>query len=267
MTAEMDRLERLIEELRSQVRRSVADGDRVRARALRAELRSAQQAWDEAVSRLEEQTEPATAAQPQRVSGPLLPAREQVHQVLELLGVPAAPRLISAVHGAFLSGVLAGTRLTSLRRDEERSFRSAPHSRPYYICAALTADLLAPARGLLAVSAWPMERRVIGPLSSRVDFLTAAVNLAERLDRAPDPGTAAWRLLWRFAANIPAAAASPSTMTPQAVVLAARSELEVHRDGDQAHRASAARRARAQLNDAEQLFGSGLRISGQASGA
>jgi hypothetical protein len=189
-----------------------------------------------------------------------------VHQALGLLDVPAAPRLISAVYGAFFTGVLAGTRLTSLRRDEERSFRAAPYARPYYICAALTVDLLAPARGLLAVSAWPMERRVIGPLSSRVDYLTAAINLAERLDRAPDPGSAARRLLWRFAANIPTAAASARSMRPAVVASAARAELEVHRDGDQAQRASAAQRARARLSDAEQLFGSGLRVGGRASG-
>ena len=96
---------------------------------------------------------------------PLLPLREQVHQALTLLGAPAAPKLIIAVHEAFHVGELAPARLTSLRRDEERSFRSAPHSRPYYLCSALTADLLAPARGLLAVSTWPMATRVIGPLS------------------------------------------------------------------------------------------------------
>jgi hypothetical protein len=84
-----------------------------------------------------------------------------VHQALTLLGVPAAYRLITAVHDAFFGSVLPGARLTSLRRDEERSFRTMPHARPYYLCAALISDLLAPARGLLAVSTWPMERRQV----------------------------------------------------------------------------------------------------------
>jgi hypothetical protein len=193
--------------------------------------------------------------------GPLLPAREQVHQALTLLGAPAAPRLIVAVHNAFSAGILAGSRLTSLRRDEERSFRVAPYGRPYYLCAALTADLLAPARGLLAVSTWPMDRRVVGPLSPRVDYLTAAIAVAERLQRMPDATAHAERLLWGFASNIPRAAASFRTMNPGDVATAARAELAVHLDADSAHRAAAARRARRQLDEAEQLFGSGLRIS------
>ena len=74
----------------------------------------------------------------------LLPAREQVHQALTLLGAPAAPKLIAAVHEAFFAGQLAPSRLASLRRDEERSYRAAPGARPYYLCPALTSDLLSP---------------------------------------------------------------------------------------------------------------------------
>jgi hypothetical protein len=292
----MEALERQIERLRTEVRRAAVSGDRIRGRALRAELRAAERSWDESLSRLEEEspaprhdstgatgateaTEEAAAAGRVGAAGqaaahaasPLLPVRDEVHQVLGLLGVPAAPRLISAVHDALFTGAqaspLASSRLTSLRRDEERSFRSAPFARPYYLCAALTADLLAPARGLLAVSTWQMDRRVIGPLSSRVDFLTAAIQVAERLQRAPDPGPAARRLLWRFAANIPAAAASFRAMRPGTVASAARAELAVHREDDLAHRAAAARRARAQLTDVEQLFGTRLRVAGRASSA
>lgn len=286
MTEDMDRLERRIEGLRTEVRRAAVGGDRARAQAMRAELRAAEQAWDEALAKLEEQLpvdgqppsagqlpsagQPPSAGQRHpagRGAGPLLPAREEVHQVLGLLGVPAAPRLIGAVHGALFAGVLASSRLTSFRRDEERSFRSAPYARPYYICAALTADLLSPARGLLAVSTWPMDRRVIGSLSSRVDFLTAAIQVAEWLQRVPDPGSAARRLLWRFAENIPAAAVSFRAMRPDVVLTAAQAELAVHQDDDREHRMAAAHRARAQLSDVEQLFGSRLRVSSRASSA
>lgn len=72
---------------------------------------------------------------------------------------------------------------------------------PYYLCSALTADRLVPARGLLAVSTWPLSRRVIGPLSPRVDFLLAARRLAEQLDRTSDASLPALRLLWQFAAK------------------------------------------------------------------
>jgi hypothetical protein len=113
-------------------------------------------------------------------------------------------------------------------RDEERSFRAAPYSRPYYLCTALTADLLAPARGLLAVSTWPMERRVIGPLSPRVNYLEAAIRVVESLLRVSKPSQAAERLLRRFAANIPGAIDGAKLKDPHLVVAAAHAELEIH---------------------------------------
>jgi hypothetical protein len=260
MTQSMEALERRIEQLRAEVRRAVTSGDRVRARALRGELREAQQAWEDGLAELEQPPVVARHEASHR-AGPLLPIREQVHQALNLLGVPAAPRLIIAVLEAFFAGTLAPARLTSLRRDEERSFRSAPYARPYYVCAALTADLLAPARGLLAVSTWPMDSRVIGPLSPRVDYLTAAIRVAESILRIASPGPGALRLLRRFAVNIPGAAESVKSMQPDVVLQAARAELEIHQDDDDAHRNAAASRARTQLDDVEQLFGTRLRVT------
>jgi hypothetical protein len=253
-------LEQRIEKLRAEVRRAATSGDRMRARALRGELRQAEHVWEEALADLEDQAPPiGTEPVVPRQAGPLLPIREQVHQALTLLSVPSAPKLIVAVHEAFFAGEILGARLTSLRRDEERSFTAAPFARPYYICSALTGDLLAAARGLLAVSTWPMDRRVIGPLSPRVDFLTAAIAVAEHVGRIPDPRPAATRLLWRFAGNIPGAAEGFDAMKPAAVAGAAEAELEIHRDADRSHRQAAARRARTQLSDVQQLFGSGLR--------
>jgi hypothetical protein len=274
----MEALERRIERLRALVRQSVAGGERDRAAGLRAELREAERLWDESLARLEAESPDPAGPGPAghrgagehsgAGGGGLLPAREQVHQALTLLGGPAAPRLIVAVHDAVFAGSLPVARLTSLRRDEERSFRSAPYARPYYVCAALTADLLAPARGLLAISAWPMDRRIVGPLSPRVDFLTAAIRIAERFRDQDISGASidSRRLLWRFAANIPQAASSFSTMGPDEIVIAARAELVVHERADSDQRTAAAARARAQLDDAEQLFGAGLRVSRRVSG-
>lgn len=285
----MKALERLIDRLSGEVRRAVASGDRDQASVLRAELREARQRWDEALDQLASQAgEPLEDARPQvggpggdagrQVAGPagdagppgaavraggLLPVREQVHQALTLIGAPAAPRLISAVHEAFFASRLASARLTSLRRDEERSFRSAPYARPYYLCAALTADWLSPVRGLLAISTWPMERRIVGPLSPRVDYLTAAVRIGERIRDLSGASAESNRLLWRFAANIPHAARSFSTMNADEIVSAAQAELAVHEPADSAQRTAAAGRARAQLDDAEQLFGAGLGTSRQ----
>ncbi|MFI0373507.1 hypothetical protein ACH35V_37090 [Actinomadura sp. 1N219] len=257
-----DELEARITELRAAVRRAVAAGDRRKARELRAELRKAERAWDDAV--LGDATDDPGADGRGDAERGLLPVREQVHQALTLLGAPAAPKLIGAVYSVFFPGEISSTRLTSLRRDEERSFRTAPYARPYYLCAALTADLLAPARGLLTVSTWPLEQRIVGPLSPRTDFLTAAARLAEHAERSAGRGTTpspeVQRLLWRFASNIPGAATGTvGTADPAVLAEAARAELDVHREPDRRRRESAARRARDRLDDAERLFGSRLR--------
>ncbi|HET8681030.1 MAG TPA: hypothetical protein VFM54_04065 [Micromonosporaceae bacterium] len=252
-------IERRMDELRVAVRQAVMAGDRLKARALRAELRSAEQAWEAALAGLAEAAPAHTSHPVPRMSDGLVPLREQVHHALTVLTVPAAPKLVIEVHRALFAGEILGARLTSLRRDEERSFRAAPYARPFYICAALTADLLAPARGLLAVSTWPMDRRVIAPLSLRVHFLISAIRVAEYIERLAEPSPAATRLLWRFAVNIPGAGDGFDATEPQVVTRAARAELDVHEDADRRQREAAAARARGQLNDAEQLFGGRLR--------
>ncbi|MGH3194287.1 MAG: hypothetical protein ACRDOL_44905 [Streptosporangiaceae bacterium] len=272
MTESVESLERRIARLRTAVREAVLAGARDRAGALRRDLRQAEQAWDTALA--EAEPNPATGThRPEdertetETRTPLLPLRDQVHQALSLLTVPAAPRLIATVHEAFFSTTFPSARLTSLKRDEERSFRTAPFARPYYICAALTADLLAPARGLLAISTWPMELRVIGSLSPRVDFLTGAIRVAEAIERLPAPVPAARRLLWRFAASIPAAADSAASTNPHQVKQAALAELQVHKAADRETRRAAASRAREQLDDAQQLFGSRMHLAAQRRGS
>ncbi len=242
----MDDLERTISGLRKQIRQSVASKDHATLAELRVKLRQAEKQWDEALDEL------APAAP---VTMSLLPLREQVHQALTVLTVAAAPKLIAAVHEAFFAGAMAGGQLTHLRRDEERSFRSAPHARPYYLCGAVTADRLTPVRGLLAVSTWPLERRVIGSLSPRVDFLTAAIRVAEHVLRPGAAGPHALQLLRRFAASIPGAWADADEVSPDTVMRAARAELDVHDHSDRVQRRAAAARASKQLDESQQLFG------------
>jgi hypothetical protein len=263
----IEALERRIDELRVAVREAVLAGDRALAAQRRSALRSAERAWEDALDEAApEQTEtsgqsgtstPAAPHEPSTPAGSLLPLREQVYEALSLLQVPAAPKLIATVHEAFFGATFPTTRVTSLKRDEERSFRIAPFARPYYICAALSADYLAPSRGLLAVSTWPLELRVIGSLSPRVDFLTAAIRVAEAIERIPEPPAAARRLLERFAASVSGAISPGGGADPAAVSEAARAELAVHRDADARVRRAAAERARG-LHHAEQLFGTAM---------
>ena len=273
----IEALERRIDELRVAVREAVLAGDRALAARQRSALTSAERAWEDALEEAAAaQTDPSApagpvaqggvaqgkvaqgrAAEPSARPGSLLPLREQVYEALSLLQVPAAPKLIATVHEAFFGATFPTTRVTSLKRDEERSFRTAPFARPYYICAALSADYLAPSRGLLAVSTWPLELRVIGSLSPRVDFLTAAIRVAEAIERIPEPPAAARRLLQRFAASVSGAISPGGGADPAAVREAARAELTVHREADAKARRAAADRARG-LQHAEQLFGTAM---------
>jgi len=273
----IEALERRIDELRVAVREAVLAGDRALAARQRSALTSTERAWEDALEEAAAaQTDPsapvgpvaqgraaqgkvaqARAVEPPARPGSLLPLREQVYEALSLLQVPAAPKLIATVHEAFFGATFPTTRVTSLKRDEERSFRTAPFARPYYICAALSADYLAPSRGLLAVSTWPLEVRVIGSLSPRVDFLTAAIRVAEAIERIPEPPAAARRLLQRFAASVSGAISPGGGADPAAVREAARAELTVHREADAKARRAAADRARG-LQHAEQLFGTAV---------
>ena len=265
MDLSIEELERHIDELRADMRRAAQAGDQALVDELREELREAQATWEEALVQVAARPQRArdrSARMPAAASGrreaatragggSLLPLREQVHHALTLLTVPAAPRLIVAVHQAFFGAVIPNSRLTSLRRDEERSFRSAPFARPYYLCPALTADRLGPSRGLLSISTWPIAERVVGPLSPRVHFLTAAVKVAEAIERTPDPRPEALRLLARFAANIPGGTDGSG---PETVAEAARAELAIHEEADRITREEAAKRA-GRLTDVQRLFG------------
>jgi hypothetical protein len=282
----IEALERRIDELRVAVREAVLAGDPALASARRGELKLAEQSWEDALAAATvpaatvpptvpasalPQVMPASgppALAPPGQAGSLLPLREQVYEALSLLHVPAAPKLIATVHEAFFGSTFPTTKVTSLKRDAERSFRTSPFARPYYICAALSADYLSPSRGLLAVSTWPMERRVIGSLSPRVDFLTAAIRVADAIERIPTPPLTARRLLQRFAASIPGASGeSRDQVDPGVVRRAADAELSVHSDADFRMRKEAAGRARKQLADAEQLFGARLQQAADETGA
>jgi hypothetical protein len=269
MSDPLDALEKSISVLRRAIRDASAIGDTERTGELRAQLRRAERAWDALIA--DEPPTPSTAGSSPvagGAQGSMLPAREHVHRSLVLLGIPAAPKLIVSVHEAFFPGELSASKLSSLRRDEERSYRSAPGARPYYLCPALTHDLLSPARALITISTWPLEQRVVGPLSPRVDFLNAAIRIAETVHSAArpsgtGPGEAALRLLWQFAVNIPGATPTGLTVQdaapdPHLVIAAARAELDVHTHADRATRAEAARRARKRLGEDSQLFGTSL---------
>ncbi|MFD9280257.1 hypothetical protein ACFWD7_23635 [Streptomyces mirabilis] len=237
--------------------------DDAQVAVLHEDLKRAQAYWASLVLPSSEaaqvQPEPAQPAAP-RPSRSVLPLREQVYQALTLLTVPTAPKVLSQVHEAFFTQPLNTARLTSLRRDEERSYRTASSNRTYYICPALTCDLLAPARALLALSNWSLERRLVGPLTHRVHFLTAALRIADAAQqRAGDvPPQPVQQLLEHYSRNIPGYPHAQGPVDLDALRAAAEDELLVHARDDANTRAEAAERAREQLSDTDQIFGSPL---------
>jgi hypothetical protein len=112
----IEALERRIDELRVAVREAVLAGDPALASGRRAELRRAEQAWEDALAAAVPQAR--AALEPQSPvpapAGSLLPLREQVYEALSLLHVPAAPKLIATVHEAFFGSTFPTTRVTSL---------------------------------------------------------------------------------------------------------------------------------------------------------
>lgn len=263
-------LEKRMQQLQEALRQALMQHDTAQVHSLGKQLTRTRHAWNVlcGISEVPDTAQPEVppGVRPEPASAVVepnqdVPVRDQVHQALALLTVPASPKLLSQVHQAFFSTPLNTARMTTLRRDEERSFRSAPYGRAYYICPALTFDLLSPARALLALSTWPLEQRLVGPLTQRVHFLTSAVRLADAAEHLageagmPQP---VQQLLLHYSRNIHDDAPR-GPLDLDALRRAAAAELEIHADDDADTRAEAAQRARQQLGDAEQIFGNILR--------
>ncbi|MEV0254700.1 hypothetical protein AB0H82_10620 [Streptomyces sp. NPDC050732] len=249
----LEALEREMARLRRAMRMARTDGDRQRVESLRADLHATQSAWDALVVPDSRGTMSGQSSTSRRRG--LRPLREQVLDALTLIGVPAAPKMIRTVHQAFYGSDLPARRLTSLRRDEEASYTATRTARTY-ICPALTADRLTPARALLTLSTWPLQQRIVADTSARTDFLTLTIRLCAAAEpsgtRAESGSAGVEQLLQHLAPNIPGAAGLHAK--PSALRAAAQAELATVSALDQAARAAAADRGQ-RLDLAHQLFG------------
>src|SRR5262249_4309795 len=144
-----------------------------------------------------------------------------------------------------------------LRRDEHRAWsKNAP--RPTYVVPALEGRFYQPIRGLLALSDWPLERRLIGPWSERADHLAATAQLARQLawlsERDPEVAQRLAPVVAGMARSIPGAVEGREVDTAR-VDAAAEAEREALAARDEPWRREAASRAREQLSDEQQLWG------------
>ena len=115
-----------------------------------------------------------------------------------------------------------------------------------------------PIRGLLALSDWPIETRLIGPWSERADHLAATAQLARQLawlnERDQEVGERLAGVVADMARSIPGAIDGPEVDTAR-VVAAAEAEGDELANRDDPWRAEAGVRARRQLNREQQLWG------------
>ena len=201
-----------------------------------------------------------------------IPLRDQVIQALRLTGRPSSARLVSDVTKSRWAERVDTAKLSSLRRDEARSWRKSQelpgrHVRDVYVVPALTYDRFTPVRGTVALSTWPTSLRLIAPLSPRVDMLHSTVALAQEASAVAGTNYEApmMRLMARLGATIPGV--RPFGVEPQTVIEAARAELKEIEETDEIERSEAAERAHTQLDAEVLLFGTQIRtVTSRAAG-
>lgn len=190
------------------------------------------------------------------------PLRDQIVTVLRLLARPSSIRLVADVARARFGEAIPTGRIASLRRDEERSWSRAPGARPDYIVPALSSDRFAPMRAEVALASWPLEIRIVGPASPRVDMLKVLCRLADESGRHLD---SQWTrglepVIWRLAATVPNAIEPEGALDLSVIRLAATYELQQLEQDDARERQDAADRAKTYLDDQAQLFGARFRV-------
>lgn len=191
-----------------------------------------------------------------------IPVRDRVIQTLQIGERPLATRLLAEIAKARFEETVNTQGLSSLRRDELRSWRSA-HEEPVraaprdvYIAPALTYDRYTPVRGTLALSTWPLDLRLIAPASPRVDLLYVTIALAREVMISPGAPYEAplRRLISRLGRSVHGLT-SAMVDDPVRIRDAASAELDLLVEPDDKERAEAADRAESQLNDRQLLFG------------
>ena len=197
-------------------------------------------------------------------AGARISARVQAINALSEMGVPAPAREIATYHAARFGQDLDARALASIRRDERKAWDRSHGTHPVYLAPALETRFFRPVRGPLTLSTWPMERRLVGASSARVDHLRLAVRIADMAGKLAETAASEElvKLARRYALSIPGGTEPGKPPDPAAIVAAARAELDLVEGQDEEERAAGARRALSQLSDTQQLWGEeqGLRL-------
>lgn len=250
--------------LAKRVADAIAAGDADEALRLTRQLegvlaRSVEPAADEA---------PSFAAQPavvkmKRTPAPARSSRQVVAGALGEIGVACRARVVTDYAEARFGQRVEPRLLAALRRDERRAWEKS-RARPTYIVPMLEGRYFQPVRGLLTLSDWPLERRLLGPWSERADHLAATAQLARQLAWLSERDTAvAERLapvVADLASSIPGALEGRHGLDTARVEEAALAELGPLAERDEPWRRDAAARARQQLPAEQQLWGTTIGV-------
>jgi hypothetical protein len=123
--------------------------------------------------------------------GPASPSalknRELILHILGFFEVPSSPLSVAHYSKYVFEQEISPSIFASLRRDELKSFKRKPHSEREWIVAALDIKSFQKVPRLVASSRWPLEHRLIGENTRRVNELRVLLKLAElaRQDLAP----------------------------------------------------------------------------------
>ena len=185
--------------------------------------------------------------------------RETVGQALTELDAIAPARLVADYANARFSRSVSPRLFSSLRRDERKAWNRSGSARPVFIVPALEGSYFTQARGMLALSSWPLWRRLVGPRTGRVELLRAGGNILDQLTWLSETDNSAVgrmeRLLISLVRSVPGAVDGWKLHDPSRTREAIDRELKVLQDADERGRKDAAQRAQQQLDPAGQLWG------------
>ncbi len=188
--------------------------------------------------------------------------RQVVAGALAEIGVPCRTLVLADYAEARFGQRVEPRTLAALRRDERRAWGKSS-ARPTYIVPALEGRFFQPVRGLLTLSDWPLERRLLGPWSERADHLAATAQLARQLawlsERDPAVAERLASVVAGMAHSILGALDGQHVDTAR-VESAAAAELAPLAVRDEPWRKEAAARARAQLAEEQLLWGTSIGV-------
>jgi hypothetical protein len=114
------------------------------------------------------------------------PLRDVLLDLLADAGAPLNSTLVSSVFHVLFDRDVPPTRFGTLSTDEQKSFDST-RVRPVYLCHCLNYDDGQAVKRFWARSDWPLQDRIVGPMSGRALFLKGAAWVIKLARDYPTP--------------------------------------------------------------------------------